>query len=177
MIERIIFAGSGGQGIMLMAKVLAVAAMNEEKFLTWLPSYGAEVRGGTARCMLTISDKKIGSPNIAVADTLVAMNQPSLNKYLAMLKPDGLLVINASLAKFDKKMNKKMGLIEVPATEIALELGNIRVANMVSLGAYLSRKKIVSKQTFINTISDMAKTVNPALFEINKQAFLRGFNG
>ena len=173
MTERIIFSGAGGQGIMLMAKVLANAAMHEGKFLTWLPSYGAEVRGGTAKCMLIISEQKIGSPFISCADTLIVMNQPSLNKFLPVLKPKGLLVLNSSLVKAPAK-NEKFELINIAATEIALELGNIKVANIVALGAYLARKRIVRQRTLISTLSEMAKVVNPALFEINKKALEKG---
>lgn len=177
MTEKIIFSGSGGQGIMLMAKVLAQVAMQAGKFVTWLPSYGAEVRGGTARCMLVISDEKIGSPFIILADTLVAMNEPSLKKYLPNLKKGGTLVVNTSLAQTDSLKSKDIKLVKVAATEIAIELGNVKVANLVSLGAYLAAKKIVSKDMFIKCLFEIAKGINPQLFEINKKAFERGYNG
>jgi 2-oxoglutarate ferredoxin oxidoreductase subunit gamma len=175
MIERIIFAGAGGQGIMVMAKVLAIAAMQADKFVTWLPSYGAEVRGGTARCMLVVSDEKIGSPFITIADTLIAMNQPSLKKYLPNLKPGGTLIINTSLAQADSLPGKNIQLVKIAATEIAIGLGNVKVANMVSLGAYLAERKIVSKNTFIKCLFEIAQEINPVLFEINKKAFEAGF--
>jgi|GEM_PF-55168 len=175
--EKIIFSGSGGQGIMLMAKVLAQVAMQAGKFVTWLPSYGAEVRGGTARCMLVISDEKIGSPFIILADTLVAMNEPSLKKYSPNLKKGGTLVINTSLAQAGSLDLKDIKLVKIAATEIAVELGNIKVANLVTLGAYLASKKIVSKDAFIKCLFEIAQAINPALFEINKKAFERGYNG
>lgn len=162
---------------MLMAKVLAQVAMQADKFVTWLPSYGAEVRGGTARCMLVISDEKIGSPFITIADTLVVMNEPSLKKYLPNLKKGGILIINTSLSQTESIDNKNIKLVKVAATEIAIESGNVKVANIVSLGAYLAAKKIVSKETFIKCLFEIAQGINPALFEINKKAFERGYNG
>jgi len=159
---------------MVMAKVLATAAMQEGKCVTWLPSYGAEVRGGAARCMLIISDKKIGSPHISVADTLVAMNELSLNKYLSCLKPGGLLVLNTSLAQ--PPQNKtKIKLIKVPATNLAIELGNIRVANTVLLGAYVAKQRSVGKQTMLAVMKDLSQGLSPELFEINKKAFEVGY--
>ncbi|MBU2540271.1 MAG: 2-oxoacid:acceptor oxidoreductase family protein [Candidatus Omnitrophica bacterium] len=176
MTEHIIFAGAGGQGIMLMAKVLAQAAMINGRYITWLPSYGAEVRGGTARCMLTISETKIGSPYFACADALIVMNQPSLMKFLPALTEGGLLVVNTSLAKVPKPA-KKIKMVKIAATQIALDLGNIKVANIVALGAYLSQRKLIAKHTLIDTLSEMAKAVNPKLFQINKKAFELGYNG
>ena len=105
MTERVIIAGAGGQGIMLVGKVLAEAVMLEDKFVTWLPSYGADVRGGTAHCMVVISDKEIGSPYVAKADTLIIMNAPSLERFKGRIKNNGLRVINSSLAKVDKIEN------------------------------------------------------------------------
>jgi 2-oxoglutarate ferredoxin oxidoreductase subunit gamma len=97
MMEKIIIAGAGGQGIMLLGRVLAEAAMRENKYVTWLPSYGAEVRGGTAYCMVVISHKEIGSPYIEEADTLIIMNNPSLEKFKDRIKKQGLLILNSSL--------------------------------------------------------------------------------
>ena len=98
MTEKIIIAGSGGQGVMLLGKILAETAMQENKFVTWLPAYGAEVRGGTSHCMVIISDKEIGSPYVDKADTLIIMNQPSLERFKERRAPQGLLLINSSLA-------------------------------------------------------------------------------
>lgn len=159
---------------MLMAKVLANAAMAEGKQLTWLPSYGAEVRGGASRCMLTISNQNISSPHIVCADVLIVMNEPSLRKFLVALKPKGMLVLNSSLAKTPPR-DKSIKVIKIAATAIAVSLGNIKVANIVALGAYLAQHNIVRKGTFINTLSEMAQAVKPALFEINRQAFERGY--
>ena len=97
MTERIIIAGAGGQGIMLLGKILATSIMEENKFVTWLPSYGAEVRGGTAHCLVVVSDEEIGSPYIKEADALIVMNSPSLMKFKGRLKNKGLLIANSSL--------------------------------------------------------------------------------
>ena len=124
MTERIIIAGAGGQGIMLLGKILAQAAMRQDKFVTWLPSYGAEVRGGTAHCMVIISNTEIGSPYIDKADALIIMNQPSLERFKAKLKNKGLLIVNSSLAGRVNYQN--MRISQFPFTDIAIKLGNIK---------------------------------------------------
>ena len=129
--ERIVIAGSGGQGVMLLGKVLAQTAMLEGKEVTWFPAYGPEVRGGTSHCMVTVSDQEIGSPYISVADTLIILNQPSLNRFKGILnKNQGLLILNSSLTKVEAEI--KAQVISFPCTDIAIELGNIKVANMVA---------------------------------------------
>ena len=174
MTERIIIAGAGGQGIMLLGKIIATAAVRRDKHVVWLPAYGPEVRGGTAHCMLTISDEEIASPYVDKADTLIAMNGPSLVKYKNRLKPGGILVINSSLAA-GKFSGKNQTVLSFPFTDIALELGNIKIANMVALGCFLSKKKILSTQGIIEVITDMAPRDKPGLLEINKKALMRGF--
>ena len=134
MTERIIIAGAGGQGIMLLGKILATSIMEENKFVTWLPSYGAEVRGGTAHCLVVVSDEEIGSPYIKEADALIVMNSPSLMKFKGRLKNKGLLIANSSLV--DNITDKKFTVLNFPFTDIASNLGNIRIANMVALGVY-----------------------------------------
>ncbi len=167
MIERIIIAGAGGQGIMLLGKVLAEAAMLEDKFVTWLPAYGAEVRGGKAFCMVIISDKEIGSPYINKADSLIIMNEPSLHHFKNRLKEKGLLVLNSSLAKDAKEPG-------YPFTGVALKLGNLKVANMVALGSYLVLKNTLSRSTISKVIKKMAPKDKPELVEINQKAFIAG---
>lgn len=171
MIERIIIAGAGGQGIMLLGKILSEAAMKENKYVTWLPCYGAEVRGGTAYCMVVISDKEIGSPYIDNADTLIIMNQPSFMKFKDRVSPKGLLIVNASLvtAGIDKIL-----CLKYPFTDIAFELGNIKVANTVALGCYINNKKIVSKESVVKIIEEIAPADKKNLIEINKKALSKG---
>jgi len=172
MTEKIIIAGSGGQGVMLLGKVLAEAAMREGNFLTWLPAYGAEVRGGTAYCMVTISDREIGTPYITKADTLIIMNQPSLKRFKPRLKKSGLMVINSSLVAGLSR--KAPSVLRCPFSETAAELGNIKVANMVALGCYLGRKKTVAIDTVIRAIKEIAPPRKKTLIKINQQAVRSG---
>ncbi|MFC1675209.1 2-oxoacid:acceptor oxidoreductase family protein [Candidatus Omnitrophota bacterium] len=168
--ERIIAAGAGGQGIMLLGKVLADAAMREDKFVTWFPSYGAEVRGGTAHCMVIVSDTKISSPYIEKADSLIIMNQPSLQRFKGRLKDNGLTVINSSLVA--DCPDKEPAIVQAPFTDIASKLGNIKVANMVAVGAYLARKQLVKTETVFEVFEAMAP--KKELIGINKRAIEEG---
>jgi len=174
MTERIIISGSGGQGIMLLGKILAAAAMKENKFVTWLPAYGAEVRGGTAHCMVIISDQEIGSPYIDKADALIMMNKPSLDKFQHRLKAKGLLIVNGSLIAKDKQDNARMQ--KHPFTEIAINLGNIKVANMVALGFLVAKNNIVSLKSILEIITEFAPSGRTDLIEINKKALEEGVN-
>jgi len=176
MIERIIIAGAGGQGIMLMGKLLAEVAMKEAKFVTWLPAYGAEVRGGTAHCMVTISDAEINSPLISEADSLIVMNSASLARFGNRLKDKGLLIINSSLAGECSGVAcaAKCFSLSLPFTDIALELGNVKVANVIALGCFIAKAAIVNKKNILATIEDMAPKNRKDLVEINKKAFLKG---
>lgn len=136
MTEKIIIAGSGGQGIMLLGKIIAESAMHEDKFVTWLPAYGAEVRGGTAHCMVIISDQEIGSPYVEKVDTLIVLNEPSLVKFKSRLTNKSLLIANSSLIE-DKSVKGEYHSF----TDMAIKLGNVKVANMVALGYFISCKK------------------------------------
>ncbi len=168
--EKIIIAGSGGQGIMLLGKVLAQAAMEEGKFVSWLPAYGAEVRGGTAHCSVIISDEEIGSPYIEKADTLIIMNQPSLGKFIKRLKKGGCLIVNSSLVDLGAGL-KAAGH---PFTQIAFELGNIKVANMVVAGFLIKKNKTVNLDTVLKVIRNMAPKGKTDLLKVNEEALKRG---
>ncbi|MCX5695873.1 MAG: 2-oxoacid:acceptor oxidoreductase family protein [Candidatus Omnitrophica bacterium] len=172
MTERVIIAGSGGQGIMLLGKVLAEGALLENKFVTWLPAYGPEVRGGAAHCMVTISDDEIGSPHIHKADTLIAMNQMSLDKFKDRLKNTGLMLVNSSLTKPDNNIKAKT--VAGKFTDIAIDLGNIKVANMIALGSYLAMKKTVSKENILRVMKKMAPKDKPELLKVNIEALKKG---
>jgi 2-oxoglutarate ferredoxin oxidoreductase subunit gamma len=173
MTEKVIIAGAGGQGIMVLGKVLATAAMIEDKQVTWLPVYGPEVRGGSAHCSVVISDDEIGSPWVDQADTLIVMNALSLKRFQERLKIGGLLIINSSLVtKGERKSNVK--ILELPFTDIANKLGNIKTANIVALGCYLTQKKIVSINSVIKAIQELAPKGREDLIEINKKALLAG---
>ena len=173
MTERVIIAGAGGQGIMLLGKVLAEAAMRENKQVSWFPSYGAEVRGGTAYCMVVVSDQEIASPYVQEADTLIIMNQPSLERFKARIKKNGLLIINSSLANPDSE-KAPAHFLKQPFTGLAIELGNIKVANIIALGYFLAQTKLVQPETVMKVIEDFAPQDKKELVEINQKALLIG---
>jgi len=172
MIERIIIAGSGGQGVMLLGKVLAETAMLEGKEVTYLPAYGPEVRGGTSHCLVTISDQPIGSPYISKGDTLIILNNPSLERFKGKVKSGGLLILNSSLAQID--CLTKVKILQFPFTDIAIKLGNIKVANMVALGSYLSAKKSIQTKNVLKVFRQMVPVGNLKILEINEQALAEG---
>lgn len=172
MTERIIIAGSGGQGVMLLGKVIAEAAMRQGKQVTYLPAYGPEVRGGTSHCMVTISDQEIGSPYITKADSLIILNNPSLERFKSKVKDDGLLILNSSLAKTDAQMNVK--ILQFPFTDMAIRLGNIKVANMIALGCYLGAKKIIASKNILEVFKFMAPAGNLEILEVNNLALAEG---
>ena len=144
--QKMFFAGSGGQGTLAIGQMIAKAAMDEGKEVTWLPSYGPEMRGGTANCTVVVSDKPIACPLINEADLLVVMNLPSLIKFESLVAPGGLLIINSSLVPEEAK-RKDIDTIYVPANDEAMRLGNDKAANMVMLGAILRYTNIVEPDT------------------------------
>ncbi len=184
MTHRIILAGAGGQGIMILGKIMAEAAMREDRHITWMPSYGAEVRGGTAHCMVIISDQAIGSPIIGEADSLIVMNEPSLERFKARFNNKGLLLVNSSLVSknkgcvsqpaVSKKSNSGLRCLCFPFTDIAIGLGNIKVANVVALGSFVAYTHILKVETILRVIEDTATHDRKDLIAINKQALSRG---
>lgn len=130
--EKIIIAGFGGQGVLSLGQFIAYAALYENKAATWLPSYGPEMRGGTANCSVVVDDTEVASPIIAVPDTLIAMNKPSLDKFKNKVRPGGLIIVNSSLIS-DKVERTDVTTIYVPANELAHEAGNDKTANIVVL--------------------------------------------
>jgi 2-oxoglutarate ferredoxin oxidoreductase subunit gamma len=136
------FAGFGGQGIMLMGQIMAEAAMQQGYEVVWIPSYGPEMRGGTAYCTVVISDRPIGSPIIRNPKHLVAMNRPSLEKFASAVKPGGTIFINISIITIDAGRDD-VDVIKVPIIEIAKALGNVKAANIVALAAFVSRSQVV----------------------------------
>ena len=149
--SEVMFAGFGGQGILLIGKILASAAMEQGFQVGWIPSYGPEMRGGTAYCTVVISDRPIGSPIIRNPRHLVAMNRPSLEKFAPMVKPGGVILINSSLIPIGAGRND-IDEFKVPATDIANGLGNVRSANIVALAAFVARSKIVDFEVLRKTV-------------------------
>lgn len=171
--EEIIIAGFGGQGVMSMGKMLAYAGMQEGKEVTWMPSYGPEMRGGTANCTVIVSDDKIFSPMSSQPDTIVVMNLPSLEKFETEVKKEGLLIINSSLAERPVSRTD-IDVIEIPANDIASEIGNKRIANMVVMGAYLARKNIISVATIKKALPLILPERRHNLIPLNEKALARG---
>jgi 2-oxoglutarate ferredoxin oxidoreductase subunit gamma len=171
--EQIICAGSGGQGIVSMGKILAWAALKDEKFTTFIPSYGAEMRGGTANCSVIISDEEIASPSIGNPTSLIIMNNASLNKFEPRLKKNGLLIVNSSL--IERKISRKdISVIEIHATEIAEELGQIKMANMVALGAYIGISNIIPLKKLEESLSSAFLKATEEILALNIKALRKG---
>lgn len=173
MLEQNIFAGFGGQGVLLMGQLLAYAGMLEDKEVSWLPSYGPEMRGGTANCSVVISDEPVASPVVTKASAVVAMNRPSLDKFEDAVLPGGMLFINSSI--IDKKPERTdIKVYYVPCNEIAEELGNGRVANMVMLGAYIELTKCVDIESVLDALLHKLGEKKAHLIPLNREALNRG---
>jgi 2-oxoglutarate ferredoxin oxidoreductase subunit gamma len=173
MLERIIISGFGGQGVMLIGRLLAYAGMIEGKKVAWMPSYGPEMRGGTANCTVLISTKEIGSPIVSHPKILIAMNQPSLDKFESNVNENGLIILNDSLIKREVKRND-VDIIKIPADDIADKLGNSRAANMVVLGAYVKKSRVVKLETIFKALEKALTGRNKKLLELNKEALKQG---
>jgi len=170
MSSKMIFAGSGGQGIMLMGQLVATAAIHEDKETTFFPSYGPEMRGGTANCTVIVSDKPISSPLIFESDCVVAMNLPSMLKFEPILKPGGILLLNKSLIHQGAKRSD-ITVHEIPASDLAVELGDARVANIIMLGAFAKTTDIISANALEKIILDTFGAKSESLAELNRKAF------
>jgi 2-oxoglutarate ferredoxin oxidoreductase subunit gamma len=169
----LIIAGFGGQGVLLMGKMLAYAGMRQGKEVSWIPSYGPEMRGGTANCTVVISDRPVGSPVIERPSAVLAMNLPSLDKFESALRPGGMLLVNTSLIRREPT-RKDVTLVMVPANDIANEIGNPRGANMVALGAYLGATHAVALDTMAAIVSETFAE-KPKVVPANLEALRRGF--
>ncbi len=174
MLIKTIFAGFGGQGVMSMGLNLAQAAMLEGKNVTYLPSYGAEVRGGTANCTVAISDEEIASPVASSPDFIVAMNQPSLVRFQNQIQSGGVLFINSSLIEAEVSRGD-IDIVRVPANSIAEELGSPRSANMVMMGAFAKKSNIVSVSSVIEGLKSALKD-KQKLIAINEKALMAGYD-
>ena len=173
--EEIICAGFGGQGIMLLGKLIAFGAMRKGLNVTWMPSYGAEVRGGTAYSMVVISDEDIASPIICASDTAIVMNKPSFEKFIPNLRPKGISIVNSSLVDIDGSKRKDIKIVKVPMTDMAHGLGNVRTANMIALGVYIKERKRFSEKDIEEAIRQ-AFCGERHLQDINLKAIKKGLN-
>jgi 2-oxoglutarate ferredoxin oxidoreductase subunit gamma len=170
MSKKMFFSGYGGQGIMLMGQMVASAAILEGKETTFFPSYGPEMRGGTANCTVIVSDNAISSPLIFESDCVIAMNLPSILKFEPTLKPGGILLMNKSLIH-QSAQRSDITVYEIPANELAGELGNPLVANMIMLGAFVRTTGIVSSDDVEKVIHNVFDVKKAELVDLNIKAF------
>jgi Pyruvate/2-oxoacid:ferredoxin oxidoreductase gamma subunit len=164
-------AGFGGQGILFLGIALAEAGMRAGYNVSWIPSYGPEMRGGTANCQVNLSQMRVGSPVVSIPTVLIAMNLPSLDKFEPDVEKDGLIIYDSSL--IDREVGRKdVEVVPIPATKIADDLGNTRVANMVALGVYVGYTGILAKEQILETLPEVVK--RKELLPINEKAVEAG---
>lgn len=162
-------AGFGGQGVMAMGQLISYAGMLEGKHVSWYPSYGPEMRGGAANCSVVVSEELVGSPIIAVADDVIVMNEPSLSMFESHVRHGGNLFINSSLVK-KETTRTDINVVKIPVNDIAIDLGNARVANMVMLGAYLKVTELVKVESVIQAFTKVYGDKKKKLLPINEKA-------
>ncbi len=172
--EEMVMAGFGGQGIVLAGKLLAQTAMRAGLEVTYMPSYGAEVRGGTANCMVIVSSKPIACPVVSNPNSLVICNKASLSKFAPRLKPGGLLIFNNSLIQSVHSVPDGVEVIGVPAEDLALEAGSPKSANMVMLGAYLGKRGHLSPEQAAESLPDILAERHYKMIPTNAEALRRG---
>ncbi len=173
MIIKTAFAGSGGQGVLLMGYVLSLSVMRDGKHVTYLPSYGAEVRGGTANCTVCVSDEEIASPVASSPDYAVVLNKPSMVKYQGIVSSGGLMIINSSM--IDSVPDRDdIEVVKVPANEIALEMKNERMANMIMLGAFVAKTGITTQESIMEGLAEVLKGKKMDILELNRKGMVRG---
>jgi len=172
-LEELIVAGFGGQGVLSLGMTLAYAGMIEGKEISWMPSYGPEMRGGTANCITIISDNKVSSPIISFFDTAIVLNQPSMDKFAPKVKPGGLLLYESGNI-FKPSTRTDIEIIGIPATTEALKMKNAKTMNMIILGAYLQLKPVVKNESILEALKKVLPEKYHHLLEINKQALEKG---
>ncbi|MHC1786013.1 MAG: 2-oxoacid:acceptor oxidoreductase family protein [Christensenellales bacterium] len=173
MIREIIVAGFGGQGVMSIGKTLAEAALQEGYHVTWVPSYGPEMRGGTANCSVVISDEPIGSPIVTHPSELIAMNGPSLDKFLPLVTPGGVVLVNAAQGSREA-VRPDLRSFSIPCMEVANRLGNPKVANMVMLGAYIQATGALHMDTIGQMLAHLFAGPKAHLVALNLEALREG---
>lgn len=174
MMDKIVIAGFGGQGVMFLGKVLAYTGMDSDLDLCWIPSYGPEMRGGTANCSVILSDEEIHSPVISEADAAIVMNMPAYEKFAPRVKPGGVLIVNSSLADVQGHRDD-ITVVKVPATDLANELGSPKIGNMICLGALLPHLTLVD-QNKIEKVMTKLTAKRPELLEVNMTAIKKGMS-
>lgn len=168
--QEIIFAGFGGQGILSMGKFLAYGGMEESLNVSWLPSYGPEMRGGTSNCSVIVSDENIGSPLVTDATSVVVMNRPSLDKFEKVVVPGGVLIMDSDLVNREPARTD-IDVIKIPAQTAAEEVGSIKIANMILLGALVEKTGIIPMESLLKALKDHGKE---QFYDLNKRALEMG---
>jgi 2-oxoglutarate ferredoxin oxidoreductase subunit gamma len=171
---EIIISGFGGQGVLFAGQLMAYCALDNQMEVTWFPSYGPEMRGGTAHCTVIIADEEIGSPIIRNPTAAIVMNLPSLDRYESLLAPEGVLIINSSLV--DRSAQRTdISIAEVPANEIAEEIGDRRLANLVLVGALLQRLPVFTLEQLSKALDRHIPEKRRELFDANLEALEHGY--
>ncbi len=173
MTEEIIIAGFGGQGVLSMGQVLCYAGVMENKEVSWMPSYGPEMRGGTANCIATISDKPISSPIVSQYDTAIVLNQPSLDKFESKVKPGGLLIYDSTNI-ITPPTRTDIEIAAIDGSNEAAKMKNIKILNMLMLGAYLQRRPIISLENIIEGLKNVLPERYHNLLPLNEEAIKKG---
>lgn len=170
----VIMAGFGGQGILMIGDLLALTAMNEGRHVTWMPSYGVEMRGGTANCTVVISDKRIGSPITGRPHSLIIMNKPSLEKFAPSARPGGVLIANASFMKPSDLYRSDLDAVFIPTVEMAAEFGDVRMASMIALGAFIEKTGVVTLEDAVSALDSTLPEKRKKLLPLNVKALEAG---
>ena len=175
MTHELIFAGFGGQGILFSGKVIAYSAMNADKEVSWLPSYGPEMRGGTANCHVIVSDSPVSSPLVTLPTVVAAMNKPSFEKFEASVKPGGVVIKDSTLIEAENKRDD-IKYFDIPATQIAMDMNASKLANMVIVGKIIKETGILDIDKVIEGLTKMIPAKKADLLELNKKAIMAGYN-
>jgi len=173
MTHEALFAGFGGQGVLSMGMTLGYAGVVEGKEISWMPSYGPEMRGGTANCIVIVSDRRISSPIVSTFDTVVALNQPSLDKFERAVRPGGLLIYDSTNI-ITPPTRTDISVVGIPASEEAAKMKNSRVMNMIVLGAVLGRTHVVEMESVMSALKKVLPERYHHLLPLNEQAIRRG---
>ncbi|WP_246860946.1 2-oxoacid:acceptor oxidoreductase family protein [Bacillus sp. REN3] len=171
--EEILIAGFGGQGVMSMGQLIAYAGMSEGMHVSWLPSYGPEQRGGTANCAVVVSGEQVGSPLVSQPTTAIVLNNPSYDKFEPSVRSGGLLIVNASLVSKSSKRTD-INVLDIKATDLANDLGNPKVANMILLGAFLGETGLLPDSAILDALKKVLSPEKHSLLELNQRALSLG---
>lgn len=173
MTHELLAAGFGGQGVLSMGMTLAYAGLIEQKEISWMPSYGPEMRGGTANCIVIVSDTQISSPIVTTFDTVVALNQPSLDKFEKAVKPGGALMYDSTNI-ITPPTRTDIDIIPIPASEAAVKMNNTKIMNMIVLGAFIARSGVVGIESIMSALKEVLPERYHHMLPLNEQALRHG---